>query len=178
MPDGPPPAPRLHESVPLEDRRYGASSRPARLLVACREHVHDLLRAPVGVFASELRDGRLDIPGGLIRVPMRPPELILEPRNALRLESLDPLVERLAAHAVPLGQKAHRKQPASVVHQALHPLGHGCRLLPGHRAFLLPPELCPVSPMSLDCSVTHVPGLNRMPANNALQRTRNGRAHR
>src|ERR1035437_969399 len=105
-------------------------------------------------------------------MPARPAHLILEPRHAFHLESLDPLVERPAAHAVPLGQKAHRKESASVVHQKLHPLGHGCRLLPGHRAFLLPPELCPVSPMCLDCSVTHVPGLNPRASNSSLQRTR------
>ena len=102
---------------------------------------------------ERVNDRRRNHMGG-VRGSARPIEQAFWP---VGLIAVHPLVGRLPADAVAASELGDVTLVALVVGDELHPLIHERRLLPRHRA----PRLevwRNVSPMSLDCCVTYVPG--------------------
>jgi hypothetical protein len=130
--------------------------------VPAAQHLEQLARAPVRVQPAELAQQLGEHRPDLGRAGVRPPTAIHEPALAVLVEAGEPLVADAAAHAVALTELGHREAVTEGVGDELQSLIHGVTLLPRHHSLPCRSPAMQVSrvlPMSLDYSVTYVPGL-------------------
>ena len=158
-----PPAPPPHQPAPRQ--QVGGRTRRRPVLdfgVPAAQHLEQLPRAPVRVQPAELAQQLGEHRPDLGRTRVRPPAAVDEPPLAVLVEPGEPLVADAAADAVALAELGHRQAVTEGVGHELQSLIHGITLLPRHHSLPCRSPVVQVSrvlPMSLDYSVTYVPGL-------------------
>jgi hypothetical protein len=156
-------SPVSHEPAAREQVSRRARRRPVLDLgMPAAQDVEQLPRAPVRVQPAELAQQLCQHGADLRRAGVRAPAAVDQPALAVLVEAGEPLVADAPAHPVALAELGHREPIAQRVGHELQSLIHGVTLRPRHRSLPCRSPAMQVSrvlPMSLDYSVTYVPGL-------------------
>ena len=123
--------PRARQETPRRAHGREIDGRVTRA-----QPVQELLGPPARVSPTGLADQRRHRVGDFVRTPLRRPAPIAKSVAPAFIESVQPLVARFSADAVPRTQFDHRVQGQLVIANEAFSLFHRCRLQPGHRSNL------------------------------------------